>query len=535
MQLTAALHRRLAWANVPATLLIALLQRTPLLRVAAVAEESVIASPISGVLRSAVAAAALGALHSMAGATTVVASTPSPLAATVGKAITSVAFGINGGQLTASSWQVQSSLPPGLSFQGLTGPGFVNTANPILSGTPTASGSYQVVLEAWEDPNETGPEAPLFVYAVNIAASPVSFTLAPGAQSVATGRTVVFNALAAGTPAPGYQWTLNGSAAIPGATVTNDPILVITGASAADVGTITCTAANTAGSASSSATLAVAAAANPGYLTNLSGRGLVGSGAANALYGGFGISGTGTKKLLIRGMGPSIGPGLYFYIADALQSTQLTLYNSLQAVLAQNSPWGGTPALMAADALTGAYPPIATTSLDSMLYLPVATGSASAAVAGVGGATGDAVIELYDADSPPLSAKLTNVAVRAPVGTGGDILFGGFAIGGTTNETVLIRGIGPRLGLAPFNLSPVLAQPVLTLYLGATPTGYTNTGWGGDAALANAMATVGAYSLSPSSQDSLLLVTLPPGTYSAEVSGLNGTTGIAAVEVYEVY
>ena len=67
-----------------------------------------------------------------------------------------------------------------------------------------------------------------------IAASPVSFTLAPGAQSVATGRTVVFNALAAGTPAPGYQWTLNGSAAIPGATVTNDPILVITGASAAD-------------------------------------------------------------------------------------------------------------------------------------------------------------------------------------------------------------------------------------------------------------------------------------------------------------
>jgi len=204
-------------------------------------------------------------------------------------------------------------------------------------------------------------------------------------------------------------------------------------------------------------------------------------------------------------------------------------------VLAQNSPWGGTPALMAADALTGAYPPIATTSLDSMLYLPVATGSASAAVAGVGGATGDAVIELYDADSPPLSAKLTNVAVRAPVGTGGDILFGGFAIGGTTNETVLIRGIGPRLGLAPFNLSPVLAQPVLTLYLGATPTGYTNTGWGGDAALANAMATVGAYSLSPSSQDSLLLVTLPPGTYSAEVSGLNGTTGIAAVEVYEVY
>ena len=368
-----------------------------------------------------------------------------------------------------------------------------------------------------------------------------TFTLkaSPAACTVASGRSAVFNAIATGSPAPTYQWTLNSSTAIPGATVTNDPILVITGATSADNGTITCTASSTAGSVASSvassASLSVVAAANPGYLTNLSGRGLVGSGPANALYGGFGISGTGTKQLLIRGMGPSIGPGLYFYIADALQDTQLTLYNSLQAVLAQNSPWGGTPALMTADSLTGAYPPLATTSLDSMLYLPVATGSSSASVGGVGGATGDAVVELYDADSPPLSAKLTNVAVRAPVGTGNDILFGGFSIGGTTAETVLIRAIGPRLGLSPFNLSPVLAQPVLTVYLGGTPTGYTNTGWGGDPALVNAMATVGAYALTASSQDSLLLVTLPPGGYSAEVSGLGGTTGIAAVEVYEVY
>jgi len=364
-----------------------------------------------------------------------------------------------------------------------------------------------------------------------------TFTLvaSPATATVATGRTAVFNAIATGTPVPTYQWTLNGSATIPGATVTNDPILVITGATSADIGSITCTATSTAGSVSSSATLSVVAAANPGYLTNLSGRGLVGSGASNALFGGFGISGSGTKQLLIRGMGPSLSPGYIFAVSDALTSTTLALYNSSQAVLAQNTGWGGTPALMTANALVGAYPPISTTSLDSILYLPVATGSSSASVGGVGGATGDAVIELYDADAPPLTTKLTNVAVRAPVGTGNDILFGGFSIGGTTAETVLIRAIGPRLGLSPFNLSPVLAQPVLTVYLGGTPTGYSNTGWGGDPALVNAMATVGAYALTASSQDSLLLVTLPPGGYSAEVSGLGGTTGIAAVEVYEVY
>jgi len=422
-----------------------------------------------------------------------------------------------------------------LSFQwklnGVAIAGATDSTYLVPSTGPGNAGVYTAIVSGAQGAVTSNP------ITVTIVAVAPAFTLAasPAVATVATGRTAVFNAIATGTPAPSYQWTLNGSASIPGATVTNDPILVITSATAGDAGTLACTATNSDGSATSSAALAVVTASNPGYLANLSGRGLVGSGSANALYGGFGISGTGTKQLLIRGMGPSIGPGLYFYIADALQSTQLTLYNSLQAVLAQNSPWGGTSTLMTADALTGAYPPLAITSLDSMLYLPVATGSSSAAVGGVGGATGDAVIELYDADSPPLAAKLTNVAVRAPVGTGGDILFGGFAIGGTTDETVLIRGIGPRLGLSPFYLSPVLAQPVLTLYLGGTPTGYANTGWGGDPALANAMAAVGAYPLDATSQDSLLLVTLPPGTYSAEVSGVNGATGIAAVEVYEVY
>ena len=422
------------------------------------------------------------------------------------------------------------------TFNGasITGNASATTATLTLSGVAlSASGTYAVVAT-----NAGGPVTSNSVTLSVLNVASPSFTLAasPAAATVATGRTAVFNAIATGTPAPTYQWTLNGSTSIPGASVTNDPILVITGATAADAGTINCTASNTIGTpATSSATLAVINTANPGYLTNLSGRGLVGSGAANALFGGFGISGTGTKQLLIRGMGPSLVPGYIFGIADALASTTLSLYNSSQVVLAQNAGWGGTPALMTADSQVGAYPPISTTSLDSILYLPVGTGSSSASVGGVGSSIGDAVIELYDADTPPLAAKLTNVSVRAPVGTGADILFGGFAIGGTTDETVLIRGIGPRLGLAPFNLSPVLAHPVLSLYLGATPTGYANTGWGGDAALASAMATVGAYPLDASSQDSLLLVTLPPGSYSAEVSGLNGATGIAVVEVYEIY
>ena len=64
---------------------------------------------------------------------------------------------------------------------------------------------------------------------------------------------------------------------------------------------------------------------------------------------------------------------------------------------------------------------------------------------------------------------------------------------------------------------------------------YSNTVWGGDPVLTAVQATVGAYPLVPSSTDSLLLVTLSPGGYTAQVTGLNATTGIGVVEIYEVY
>jgi hypothetical protein len=97
---------------------------------------------------------------------------------------------------------------------------------------------------------------------------------------------------------------------------------------------------------------------------------------------------------------------------------------------------------------------------------------------------------------------------------------------------VLIRGIGPGLN-TEFGLAGYLVEPVLTLYSGGTAI-YSNTVWGGDPVLAAAEATVGAYAIPSSSLDALLLVTLPPGGYTAQITGLNGTTGLAVVEIYEV-
>jgi hypothetical protein len=359
-------------------------------------------------------------------------------------------------------------------------------------------------------------------------AAPLTFTLQPGSQTVATGRTMVFNAIASGPLAPTYQWTFNGTP-ISGAT---DGILMIPGATAINAGTYACLATNSIGTLTSSiATLAVVTTSNPGYLTNLSGRGVAGIGAANAVIGGFVISGSAPKQVLLRGMGP--GLNTKFGLGGYLVATQLTLFDTSRAAIAQNTTWGGTAALMTAQATLGAYS-VPADSLDSMLYpAPLAPAAYSAGVSGVGTDTGVAAIEVYDADTPPLASKLVNVSVRVPVGTGGNILVGGFVIGGSTAETVLIRGLGPGLTYK-FGLTGTLAQPVLTLFQGVTQI-YANTVWGGDPVLISAEGTVGGYGIQSGSADSLLLVTLPPGGYTAQISGANNTTGIAAVEIYELY
>jgi hypothetical protein len=145
-------------------------------------------------------------------------------------------------------------------------------------------------------------------------------------------------------------------------------------------------------------------------------------------------------------------------------------------------------------------------------------------------------VEIYD-DTPdgsytPSSPRITNISARVQVGTGGNVLIAGFYIGGSTSRTVLIRASGPAL--IPFGLTGTLPDPQLQLN-STTGVIATNSAWGGNAQIAAAAASVGAFMWQfPSSNDSAILVTLPPGAYTATVSGASGDTGIALVEVYEV-
>ncbi len=144
--------------------------------------------------------------------------------------------------------------------------------------------------------------------------------------------------------------------------------------------------------------------------------------------------------------------------------------------------------------------------------------------------SGIALAELYDADLNPVPAEMVNISARTQVGTGNNILIAGFVIRGNAPKTLLIRALGPTL--TGLGVTGALADPQLYLFGKAGPI-TSNDNWGGTAGLKTAFSTVGAGPLAgDTSKDAALLVTLDPGVYSAQVSGVGSTTGVGLVEIF---
>ena len=363
-----------------------------------------------------------------------------------------------------------------------------------------------------------------------MATAAPAFTTQPISVSV-SGGTIVLNAAASNSPA--YQWSLNG-VPIPGAT---DATLMISEAAAA-AGSYTCVATNSQGSATSApAIVGIVATSNPGHLSNLSARAEVGSGA-NIIFGGFEVgpfNGPGHLPVLVRGSGPALA---LFGVPGTLPDPQLQVFKA-DTLLATNNGWGGDATVSSTASSVGAFTWNSSTSHDSALVETLATGGYTAQVAGQSGDTGDALVEIYDA-SPTGSftaggTRLTNLSARVDVGTGANALFAGFFIAGDSALTVLIRASGPALSGAPFNVPGTLADPQLTLRTAAGAVLAQNITWGGATEITNVATSVGAFPwAAPGSHDAALLITLPPGSYTAVAEGSSGDSGVAIVEVYEV-
>ncbi len=260
-------------------------------------------------------------------------------------------------------------------------------------------------------------------------------------------------------------------------------------------------------------------------LVNIATRAALG-GAAGTPIPGFVLSGTGTKQMLVRAVGPTLGN---FGVSGVLADPRLSLVSG-GTTLATNDNWlaGDAAAMVAAGAFA-----LTAASKDAALVAALGAGSYSAPVSATDGGSGIALLEVYDAASSS-AVKVVNASTRAFVGTGDSVLIPGFVIGGTGALRLLVRAIGP--GLANFNLSGVLADPTLTLYSGATVLA-TNDNWSSAAnatEIAATAAAVGAFALTSGSKDAALLVTLPPGAYTAVVSGVANSTGTALVELYTV-
>ena len=149
MTVSAAAGRRLRWMNFPGAVLVVLLQRTPVMRVAAVAEEIVLSSPIGAVMRSAFAGvAAFGAVHSLAGATQFVIAPGNSVSGTTGTAITAVAFAVTGATPSPGSYRI-AGLPPGLTVPGASS-GVINATSGSISGTPTVAGTFNASITAYQ-------------------------------------------------------------------------------------------------------------------------------------------------------------------------------------------------------------------------------------------------------------------------------------------------------------------------------------------------------------------------------------------------
>ncbi len=303
--------------------------------------------------------------------------------------------------------------------------------------------------------------------------------------------------------------------------------------------TFTVTATNGMGQGLPSAPSAPLRVIPPTRISNLSVRVNVGTGD-NTLLIGCVIGGAGTgglKPLLLRAVGPTLAS---YGVMGALLDPKLELLvPGAGAPLAANDDWAGDAQIITVGNMVGAFPLSSTASKDAALYQTIANGAYTAQVTGVGGTTGITLAEIYDASSTAYTTstpRLVNFSARAHVGTGDGVLLVGFVVEGTANRTLLIRAVGPTL--ANYGLSGALADPRLELIQmvnNAAVAVATNDNWAGDAQITSVGSTVGAFSLgSASSKDAAIVVSLPPGVYTATVVGVGHTTGVALIEVYEV-
>jgi PKD repeat protein len=428
--------------------------------------------------------------------------------ATVGTAFSAYQIVATGGPTSFTA----SGLPPGLTLNSSTG---------TITGTPTTAGTYAATLTA---ANSAGSSTGRLT--ITVAPAPVAPTItsATTVSAVAGQSFPTYVITASGLP------TSFGATGLPPGLSLNPTTGAISGTpTAAGTYTVTLSASNAIGTNTATLTVVVTGS----RIVNFSARALSGPGD-QTLVMGFVVTGN-SKSLLVRGIGPGLTP---YGVANVVADPALTLLSG-SAAIATNDDWQATATgqataadIAAAAIRVGAFA-LPGGSKDSALISTVNGGPYTTSMVRANATTGVALTEVYDLD-PTTDARLVNVSARMNVSAGEGTLIAGLSIAGNSPKTVLVRGVGPTL--TRFGVTGVLADPQISVFSGASVIASNDnweTGTTSSAQLTTTSAQVGAFALTAGSKDASLLVTLQPGSYTVQITGVGNTTGVALIEIYD--
>jgi hypothetical protein len=237
--------------------------------------------------------------------------------------------------------------------------------------------------------------------------------------------------------------------------------------------------------------------------------------------GGFIITGTVPKQVIVRGIGPTLAQS---GILDALADPTLELHGPSGFATVTNDNWRDTQesAILA----TGVAP---TSNLEPAIVASLAPGAYTAILRGTNSTSGTALVEVYDLDQAA-NSKLGNLSTRAFIGADQNIAIAGFMVAdGGTSDRLLFRGIGPSL---PSTIVNRLANPVLELRNNNGSLIFANDDWQDNTVQ---RVEITASGLAPTNTlESAIMATLQPGRYTVLLAGLNNSTGNGIVEVYDL-
>jgi hypothetical protein len=246
------------------------------------------------------------------------------------------------------------------------------------------------------------------------------------------------------------------------------------------------------------------------------------------LIGGFIVTGTSPKKIIVRGIGPSLP------VNGSLADPTLELHQG-NATLATNDNWklnDQTGQSQEAEIRATTIPP--GNDLESAIVATLSPGSYTAVLAGKNGGTGVGLVEVYDL-AQGANSRLANISSRGFVDTGDNVMIGGLIVGGPSGDSarVMVRALGPSLTSS--GVAGTLNDPILELHDGNGATIASNDNWKTRPNGTSQQAEIEATTIPPTNDlESALVRVLPPGNYTAVVRGTNSSTGVGLVEVYNL-